>query len=106
MVASAKNNDTPSRRLSSPRQLKGMDKIIIEESVSPPIVDNDWNDAEMTGNHHELRFLKKQKSLKGTKKNKDSDKESTGTGKKTKKGKKGKKKTSKTSVPDDDGINS
>lgn len=101
-MASAKHNDdTPSRRLFSPRKLKGMDKIIIAESVSPPIVDNDWSDPEMTGNHHELRFLEKQK------KKKESDKESTVTVKKDKKSKTGKKgKSKKIPVPDDDLINS
>ena len=104
LMASAKHteNDTPSRRLSSPRQLRGMNDFDIEESVSPPIVDNGWNDPVESGNHHELRFLKKKK----TKTDKtDSDKESTSTGKKGKKSKtKKKKKSNEVPIPDDDGI--
>eukprot|EP00986_Skeletonema_menzelii_P000174 scaffold48_cov122-Skeletonema_menzelii.AAC.3 len=80
MVASAKtkNNDTPSRRLSSPRQLKGMDNIIIKDKLasSPPIVDNDRIDPADSGNRNELRFLEKNKGKKRTKKKKDSGKES------------------------------
>ena len=86
--AKAKHDDTPSRRLSSPRQLRGMNDFHIEESVSPPIVDNGWNDPEEVGD----RLLKKKK-----KKNKG----------KKKKGKKGKNKEGKEendneSPPDDD----
>ena len=91
LMASAKHTeiDTPSRRLSSPRQLRGINDFDIEESSSPPIVDNDWEDPGDSGN----RLLKKKKK----KKNKG----------KKKKGKKGKKKEGKEdndneSPPDDD----
>ena len=88
--AKAKHDDTLSRRLSSPRQLRGINDFDTEESVSPPIVDNGWNDQEDAGN----RLLKKKKKKKKNK------------GKK-KKGKKGKKKEGKEdhdneSPPDDD----
>ena len=86
--AKAKHDDTPSRRLSSPRQLRGINDFDIEESISPPIVDNDWNDPEGVGD----RLLKKKKKKKK--------------GKKKNKGKKGKKKEGKEDndkeIPDDD----
>ena len=83
--AKAKHDGTPSRRLSSPRQLRGMNDFNIEESASPPNVDNGWNDPEDSGN----RLLKKKKK----KKNK---------GKKNK-GKKNKgKKDNDKEIPDDD----
>ena len=85
--AKAKHDDTPSRRLSSPRQLRGMNDFDIDESVSAPIVYNDWNDPEEVGD----RLLKKKKKKKNGNKNK---------------GKKGKKKEGKedndNERPDDD----
>ena len=88
MVASAKQNDTPSRRLSSLRRLKvkGMNNINVEGPASPPIVEDDWNDRAQMGNRHELRFLKKE-SDSSTKTKTKTDKESTD-------GKKGKTKSS------------
>ena len=86
--AKAKHDNTPSLVLSSPRQLRGMNDFDIEETVSAPIVYNDWNDPEEVGD----RLLKKKKK----KKNK---------GKKNK-GKKGKNKEGKEDndkeIPDDD----
>ena len=88
LVASAKQNDTPSRRLSSLRRLKvkGMNNINVEASVSPPVVDDGWNDRAQMGNRHELRFLKKE-SDSSTKTKTKTDVESTD-------GKKGKTKSS------------
>lgn len=87
LMASAKQNDTPSRRLSSLRRLKvkGMNNINVDESAFSPVVEDDWNDRAQMGNRHELRFLKKE-SDSSTKTKTKSDEESTD-------GKKGKTKT-------------
>mmetsp|Transcript_12413 Transcript_12413/g.19102 ORF Transcript_12413/g.19102 Transcript_12413/m.19102 type:complete len:160 (+) Transcript_12413:124-603(+) len=100
LVASAKQNDTPSRsrRLASPRRLKvkGMNNINNEDNASPSIVEDGWNDRATMGNRHELRFLKKESDSDSTstktktKTKTDEDKESTD-------GKKGKTKKSDTS---------
>ena len=89
--ANAKQNDTPSRRLSSLRRLKvkGMNNINVDDSASPPIVDDGWNDRTQMGNRHELRFLKKESDS-------DSSKTKTKTTKESTDGKKGKTKTSTT----------
>ena len=58
--AKAKHEDTLSRRLSSPRQLRGMNDFDLEESVSTPNVDSGWNDREEVGD----RLLKKKKKKK------------------------------------------
>eukprot|EP00984_Skeletonema_dohrnii_P017358 scaffold7887_cov81-Skeletonema_dohrnii-CCMP3373.AAC.2 len=83
VASSAKRSDTPSRRLSSPRRLKGMHNINIIESASPPIVENDWKDPAMTDNRHERRFLKK-KSDSARKSKTDKEGTTDKKGKKTK----------------------
>mmetsp|Transcript_16160 Transcript_16160/g.20644 ORF Transcript_16160/g.20644 Transcript_16160/m.20644 type:complete len:140 (+) Transcript_16160:61-480(+) len=85
VASSAKHNDTPSRRLSSPRRLKGMHNINIIESASPPIIENDWHDPAKTktDNRHELRFLEK-KSGSATKSKTDKESTTDKKGKKTK----------------------
>eukprot|EP00985_Skeletonema_marinoi_P032297 scaffold39098_cov128-Skeletonema_marinoi.AAC.1 len=85
VASSAKHSDTPSRRLSSPRRLKGMHNINIIESASPPIIENDWHDPAKTktDNRHELRFLEK-KSGSATKSKTDKESTTDKKGKKTK----------------------
>ena len=64
-----------------------MNNINNEDSASPSIVEDGWNDRATMGNRHELRFLKKESDSTNTKTKTKTDKESTdadGDGKKGK----------------------
>ena len=116
LAASAKKNDSPSRRMSSPgyygkkelnRRLKGMvgnnNKDESSAGLPPMPIGNDWrrldeaNPGANTRNRHELRFLKKKSSTK--KKSKDAKKSKRKTKKKDSTSKQKKSKTTPTSPP-------